>query len=143
MASFWVISTRFVTEAHLICQSGCHLLFFLFPTKLQTFLQPSPISDVLSNVSLQFVPCDSFCAFLHPSCSGTLCPSLPFSSCFCVIPVLFTLQGEPGNAVGYFNVVRAPCSHKDRREAVQSHSSSLSRNVACTQVTMTKQLWLL
>lgn len=38
------------------------------------FLQPSPVSNILSYLSLEFVPCNPFCAFLHPSYPGTLCP---------------------------------------------------------------------
>lgn len=77
-AKFLGTSTLIVTENHWMCQSWRHLLFLSFSTKQQTFLWPSPISNVLSDLSLQFVPSDSFCAFPHPPYSGSLCPCIPF-----------------------------------------------------------------
>lgn len=138
-AKFLGTSTLFVTKNHWICQLWRHLLL---PTEQQTFVQPS-VSIILSNLPLQFVSVWLiWCLSLCPSHPGTLFSLYPLLySCFCVIPVLFTLQGEPGSAVGCFDGARAHWSHKDRREAVQPHSTSLSGHIVCTEPT--KQLWLL
>lgn len=119
-------ATLIVTGNHWIRQSLCHLYFcrpsFGFPPFLTSF---QPCHYNLSLLS-HFVP---FCIL---PIQAAFVPVFLSVQLLCVIPVLFTLQGEPGSAVGYFCSARAQCSHKDRREAVHSHSISPTNNIVYT-----------